>query len=250
MNWLPSNLSVEPPVAVVSSASVGSVENAPQGTLLYFSSVTADRSPISCPVELVSLNLTGYVRPALPVFTVGGLFTGARKPLNPYRTATFSVACALLYAVSVAVQATACVPGPVIGKVAENVCDAQSVASPGSVTGSPSSVQETERSPPSRSDALTVSLTDGTRPPAWESVIVGGVVSGFGFGVHSRGSSMFGSPSPSTSPKAAAGSVVLTPQALSAESASPSSFSSPTTVMLDVAVSERPSASVAVRLTR
>ena len=37
---------------------------------------------MKCPAASVSCHLTGYVFPALPVFTVGVLFTGLRKPLN------------------------------------------------------------------------------------------------------------------------------------------------------------------------
>ena len=55
---------------------------APQLVPSYVTDLTALRLLTKPPLAVVSWNLTGYALRAFPVLTVGGLLTGARKPLN------------------------------------------------------------------------------------------------------------------------------------------------------------------------
>lgn len=69
-------------MTLVSRASVGSLLNTLQEVDLYVMDVTAERLLINALLASVNCHLTGYVLPALPVLTVYGLSTGARKPLK------------------------------------------------------------------------------------------------------------------------------------------------------------------------
>jgi hypothetical protein len=55
------------------------VPKAPRLVVLYVTDVTADSALIKLPLALVNHHLIGYVLPALPVLTVGGLSTRCRS---------------------------------------------------------------------------------------------------------------------------------------------------------------------------
>ena len=66
-------------MASLSSASIELVPKAPRLVVLYVTDVTADSALIKLPLALVNHHLIGYVLPALPVLTVGGLSTRCRS---------------------------------------------------------------------------------------------------------------------------------------------------------------------------
>src|SRR5690349_15728761 len=83
MNWFVCGSYWRPllPDASVGSGSVVD-ENVEQLTDWNVVPVTAGRTVMNAPWASRTWNLSGYVRPTLPVFTTGGLSTGAKKPVK------------------------------------------------------------------------------------------------------------------------------------------------------------------------
>ena len=67
---------------MVSSGSIGSLAKALHEVLRYVIDATAVRLPIQVPVASVSWDLTEYVLPALPVWTISALWANAGKPVR------------------------------------------------------------------------------------------------------------------------------------------------------------------------
>ena len=76
-----------PPVDVVSSESVGADPQTEGANLI----ATTEAGSETATALSVCRHFTGYVRPALPTLTVGGLSMGFMNPLNAYRPTTWTV---------------------------------------------------------------------------------------------------------------------------------------------------------------